>query len=251
MQRYFIAPDQMQESICRIVGSDAHHIQKVMRYDLDDVIICSNGQGRTVEAKISEMNKDEIVCLILRDLEQHSELPLEITIAQGLPKGDKIEWIIQKGTELGAHSFLPFTSKRTIVKYDEKKEQKKVERWAKIAKEAAEQAHRERIPKIEPVCTLKDLLKIEAVCKLVAYEDEARQAHELPSSFATQLKSLKKGDSIVIVIGPEGGLDAQEVEQLKESGYVPVTLGSRILRTETASQYALSAISFYFEQMGG
>lgn len=252
MQRYFISPEHMQDTTCRVEGADAHHIRKVMRYQSGDQIICSNGLGRSVQAEIQEISEEAVECLILHERTDQRELPVHITIAQGLPKGDKLEWVIQKGTELGAHGFIPFSSARSIVKYDEKKGQKKVERWGKIAKEAAEQAHRDYVPQVQAVCSLKDLFAFEAKAKWIAYEEEALHlTNHSESVLYQELNQLKSGDTIMIVIGPEGGLDIEEVNQLKEAGYTPISLGRRILRTETASQYVLAAISFYFEQMGG
>jgi 16S rRNA (uracil1498-N3)-methyltransferase len=251
MQRYFISPEQMKDHTCTVEGSDAHHISKVMRQQINDKILCCNGLGRTVLAQIEHVDKEEVVCRILQEIDMKRELPISVTIAQGLPKGDKLEWVIQKGTELGAHCFIPFSSSRTIVKYDAKKEQKKVERWEKIAKEAAEQSHRDVLPKIEQVRTFKQLLQYEAKYKLVAYEEESIQLSDGKSSFYQALEKVNLGDQVVIVIGPEGGLEAEEVQQLKDVGFQPISLGKRILRTETASQYVLAAISFYYEQMGG
>lgn len=251
MQRYFVPPQQMDENNCFIEGQDVHHITRVMRFQAGDELICCNGVGRSVQAKIKEITKDRVDCDILCELDQDRELSIFVTIAQGLPKGDKLEWVIQKGTELGASRFIPFSSSRTIVKYDAKKEHKKVERWEKIIKEAAEQAHRSVLPQILSVSSWKELLKVEADCKLVAYEDASLQALNTSSTFAQALRQLKQGDHLLVVIGPEGGLEDVEVAQLQEDGFLSISLGKRILRTETASQYVLSAVSFYFEQMGG
>lgn len=166
MQRYFVPPQQMDENNCFIEGQDVHHITRVMRFQAGDELICCNGVGRSVQAKIKEITKDRVDCDILCELDQDRELSIFVTIAQGLPKGDKLEWVIQKGTELGASRFIPFSSSRTIVKYDAKKEHKKVERWEKIIKEAAEQAHRSVLPQILSVSSWKELLKVEADCKL-------------------------------------------------------------------------------------
>lgn len=251
MQRYFVPPQQMDENNCFIEGQDVHHITRVMRFQAGDELICCNGVGRSVQTKIKEITKDRVDCDILCELDQDRELSIFVTIAQGLPKGDKLEWVIQKGTELGASRFIPFSSSRTIVKYDAKKEHKKVERWEKIIKEAAEQAHRSVLPQILSVSSWKELLKVEADCKLVAYEDASLQALNTSSTFAQALRQLKQGDHLLVVIGPEGGLEDVEVAQLQEDGFLSISLGKRILRTETASQYVLSAVSFYFEQMGG
>lgn len=251
MQRYFVPPQQMEETTCFIKGQDAHHITRVMRLQTGDEVICCDGAGRSVQVAIKEITKDSVECEILREVDQNRELSIFVTIAQGLPKGDKLEWVIQKGTELGAHRFIPFSSSRTIVKYDSKKEQKKVERWKKIIKEAAEQSHRSILPRIDAVSSWKELLMVEADYKLVAYEDASLEVLNTSSTFAQALRQIKQGEHLLVIIGPEGGLEEVEVSQLQEKGFQSISLGKRILRTETASQYVLSAVSFYFEQMGG
>lgn len=255
MQRYFIPAQQINASTCQIVGQDAHHIAHVLRMKIGDTIICSDGQGKSVVAQITTLGKEEVTCQVIEQIVQDRELPIQVLIAQGLPKGDKLEWIIQKGTELGAHHFYPFMSSRTIVKYDGKKETKKLERWNKIIKEAAEQSHRAILPEIHEIQTYKELLSIPADLKLVAYEQasvsESVAESSQGSAFFHALQGMKTGQSVLIAIGPEGGFEEQEVEQFKAHGFQTIGLGKRILRTETASQYVLAAISFYFEQMGG
>lgn len=253
MQRYFVPAQQIDTQTCRILGQDAHHILHVLRMKPGDQLICSDGLGKSMLARIAHVTKHEVICDIVESLAQDRELPIRVSIAQGLPKGDKLEWIIQKGTELGAHHFFPFISTRTVVKYDGKKEAKKLERWKKIIKEAAEQSHRDVIPDIHDIQSFKELLQLEADVKLVAYEDAALQEAQAGiqgSIFYQALQEMKQGQSVVIAIGPEGGFEEQEIKQLVDHGYQTVGLGKRILRTETASQYVLAAISFYFEQIG-
>lgn len=170
-----------------------------------------------------------------------------MTIASGLPKGDKLELIIQKGTELGAFSFLPFSAKRSIVKWDEKKAVKKVERWQKIAKEAAEQSHRRFIPNVHNPVNLSVLINLsqEFTYKLIAYEEVAKQGEG--SVLAETLLQMKPGESLLVVFGPEGGLAVDEIEVLINNGFRACALGPRILRTETAPLYLLSALSYQFE----
>lgn len=252
MQRYFIAEEKMDQDSCVLEGQDVHHILHVMRLGPGDKIICSNSNGRTVIAELDQVSKEKVVCRIVEEVKTSRELPVQVTIAQGLPKGDKLEWVLQKGTELGAHRFIPFSSSRTIVKYDRKKEEKKRERWQKIVKEAAEQAHRDYLPSVEPVITWTELFELQADSKLVAYEGHSL-SEEFPSSFVQVLETLSKckGNHLLIVIGPEGGFAEQEITQLVDNGFKPISLGKRILRTETAALYVLAALSFYYEQIGG
>jgi 16S rRNA (uracil1498-N3)-methyltransferase len=251
MQRYFLTEEQMNQTSCWLTEADAHHIQHVMRLKAGDQIICCDGQGRTVLAEIKEIRPREVQCTIVAELDEDRELPVRVIIAQALPKGDKMEWIVQKGTELGAARFIPFVSQRTIVKYDQFKIEKKVKRWQSIIKEAAEQSHRQILPVVSPVYELEHLAHVRADLKLVADEalSDLPTAHS--SFFVQALHQLQPNQEVVIVIGPEGGLAREEISLLKAHGFTPIALGKRILRTETASQYVLACISFYFEQMGG
>lgn len=243
MQRYFIEPHLMSDREVVITGDDVHHIVKVMRYSIGDSILVSDGVGRAVKARLTLLEKDQVRAEIVEELTEVRELPIRVTIGQGLPKGDKLEWIIQKGTEMGAYAFQPFSSERTIVKIDEKKEGKKLDRWQKIAKEAAEQAHRSILPKVLNPTSLKALLDTSQsyTTRIIAYEQETSVGLKDVSD------RLRESDSLLVLIGPEGGFSQEEVAQAQAAGFVSVQLGPRILRTETASQYVLAALSFHFE----
>lgn len=246
MQRYFI-DEQENENQFNISGEDYHHIVRVMRMKAGDEIICVLPMGKGAICQIEEITDEMVVANVVKWEEGTSELPVQVAVASGLPKGDKLEWIIQKGTELGAFEFVPFTASRSVVKWDGKKAAKKIERWQKIAKEAAEQAHRSRIPAIKEPVSVKELIKTSDnyTYKLIAYEEEAREGEGVALSSA--LARMQAGDSLLIVFGPEGGLTPEEVSLLGENGFVPCGLGPRILRTETAPLYALSAVSYHFE----
>lgn len=249
MQRYFVSPEQMTESSVIISGDDASHIAKVMRMEAGDQVICSDNRDRVMLCEITNINKDEVETKIVEPILEQKELPLRVTIAQGLPKGDKLEGIVQKGTELGARAFLPFSSSRCIVKWDEKKGHKKTLRLEKIAKEAAEQSHRSHVPEVLPPVSFRELLTkaMDYDIKIVAYEEEAKSGET--KRLAKVFSEAENGSSVICVIGPEGGLSEQEVDHLQEKGFIPCGLGPRILRTETASSYILSAISYHFELM--
>lgn len=251
MQRYFLPGEQMDRFTCLLLGADAHHIQRVLRLKEGERIICCDGQGRSALAEIESLQPQEVRCRIIEELDEDRELPVKVTIAQGLPKGDKMDWVVQKGTELGASQFIPFISERTIVKYDQPKMEKKVKRWQSIAKEAAEQSHRQHLPNVCPIVQLSELLEVQADLKLVADEALSQRSNRGRSPFVQALGQLKPDQEVLVVIGPEGGLTRDEVNLLKEHGFIPIDLGKRILRTETASQYVLASLSFYFEQMGG
>jgi 16S rRNA (uracil1498-N3)-methyltransferase len=246
VQRYFVNK-KADEDCFFIDEEDRHHIVKVMRMQIGDQIICVDPEGRQAICRLAEITDESVVADVVQWIEAIPELPIFITIASGLPKGDKLEWIIQKGTELGAHQFLPFSAARSVVKWDEKKAAKKIDRWKKIAKEAAEQSHRAVMPKIVSPMSFKALMGIskDFDYKLAAFEEESRNGEI--SVFSSTLQQMKKGESLLLVFGPEGGLADEEVQQLRNYGFGLCGLGPRILRTETAPLYSLAAISYHFE----
>ena len=248
MQRYFVK-QRAEANRFVIDEEDRHHIVKVMRMQIGDKIICVDQDGKQAECTLAEFTDTSVVADVVQWKDMVSELPISITIASGLPKGDKLEWIIQKGTELGGHRFLPFSAARSVVKWDEKKAAKKIDRWQKIAKEAAEQSHRAYLPEVMSAISFKELLlkSVDFDYKLVAFEEESRNGET--SVFASTLKKINKGETLLLVFGPEGGLTDGEVHQLRDHGFAVCGLGPRILRTETAPLYALSAISYHFELM--
>lgn len=249
MQRYFIMPEQIKDNYVEIVGDDVKHISRVMRMTAGNQIICSNNNDKVLLCEIVSVTPDIVKASIIRELDTMVELPIKVTIAQGLPKGDKLDLIIQKGTELGAGSFIPFSSSRSVVKWDEKKQEKKLERLQKIAKEAAEQAHRNVIPTVRPLHSLKQLIAegTHYDVALFAYEEAGRTANH--HAFNEVLTTASRGSSLLVLIGPEGGFSLEEARNLQEAGFVPCSLGPRILRTETAGLYVLSAVSYHFELM--
>ncbi|MGV4319619.1 16S rRNA (uracil(1498)-N(3))-methyltransferase [Bacillus mojavensis] len=254
MQRYFIelTKQQMEEApAISITGEDVHHIVNVMRMNEGDQIICCSQDGFEAKCELQSVSKEKVSCLMIEWTNENRELPIKVYIASGLPKGDKLEWIIQKGTELGAHAFIPLQAARSVVKLDDKKAKKKRERWTKIAKEAAEQSYRNEVPQVLDIHSFQQLLdKVHNFDKcVVAYEESSKQGET--SSFSAVVSSLPKGSSLLIVFGPEGGLTEAEVERLTAKNAVPCGLGPRILRTETAPLYALSAISYHTELLRG
>ncbi|WP_047981452.1 16S rRNA (uracil(1498)-N(3))-methyltransferase [Ornithinibacillus contaminans] len=251
MQRYFIPNTSWNQDNVHITGDDFHHITRVMRMQIGDTIICNQPTGQAAVCKLTEIGDSSVTATVIEWLDQQAELPVFVTIAQGLPKGDKMDLILQKGTELGASAFIPFQAARSVVKWDAKKAEKKLSRYTKIVKEASEQSHRNRIPEVKPAMTLAELVTIGETyqVKLVAYEEEAKTSSY--HSFATMVSNLQEGEHVLICIGPEGGFSNQEVETLKKNGFTPVRLGPRILRTETAALYALASISYQMEELGG
>lgn len=246
MQRYFV-PYRASSETFQITGEDFRHIVKVMRMKEADEIICVTEDHKSARCKITNISNEAVTVEVVQWVEESAELPVHVSIVSGLPKGDKLDLIIQKGTELGATTFIPFIAARSIVKWDEKKGDKKISRWQKIAKEAAEQSHRNVIPTVEQPIDLSSLLKISEQydVKLIAYEEESRQGEK--QNLVKCLQSLGKDGSLLVVFGPEGGLTPGEVEKLQEQGFISCGLGPRILRTETAPLYLLSAVSYQLE----
>ncbi|WP_173916097.1 16S rRNA (uracil(1498)-N(3))-methyltransferase [Halobacillus sp. Marseille-Q1614] len=249
MQRYFVKEDHWDESLVYIEGEDFHHITNVMRMKVDDFLICIHPEKGAAKCKIEEvLDKEKVVCSVLEWLKEDIELPVAVSIVQSLGKGDKLEQVVQKGTELGADSFVPFQADRSVAKWDGKKAMKKIRRLAKIAKEASEQSERTKIPEVHPLMALSDVLEYASSfnTKLFAFEEEARKGthHTLKG----QLEGISEGSSVIIAFGPEGGFSEKEAETLKSEGFNPVRLGRRILRMETAPLYFLSAVSYEMEE---
>jgi 16S rRNA (uracil1498-N3)-methyltransferase len=254
MQRYFIPADQFSVDGVTVTGEDARHLMKVLRARAGDRIICSNGRDREVLAEITELDKGIVHASILEELRMENEPSVRVWVAQSLPKGDKMETVIQKCTELGAVRFIPFVSERTVVQYDGKKESKRVERWLRIAKEAAEQAQRNRIPDIAAPCSWRELLQIipQAGLAIMCYEKNA-QASQFRSILAKYLHNDAQSidRSILVIVGPEGGFTEKEVQEAEAAGGIPVGLGKRILRTETAAMTALACVLYESGEIGG
>ncbi|MCM3784496.1 16S rRNA (uracil(1498)-N(3))-methyltransferase [Neobacillus mesonae] len=253
MQRYFIEQDQLDEQTAVIDGDDARHITKVMRGKPGDKLIVSDGVNREALVKITNIEASQVQAEIIEWLPMDHEPRVSVTIAQSLPKGDKMELVIQKCTEIGAVGFIPFLSERTIVQYDAKKEGKRLERWRKIAKEAAEQSHRNRIPEVQTSKSWKELLASFQDYDLVCYcyeKEDGLQLRDVVKPFAAGL-SKDKAASVLVVVGPEGGFTTGEVQAAETAGAKSVGLGKRILRAETAGMAALTCILYETDEMGG
>ena len=242
MQKYFITKENLSNRV--ILGDDAYQIQTVLRYKGGEKIMVSDS-NKTYYAKINTVTKDEVTFEILEEKAGNTELPVFVSIFQGYPKGDKMEEIIKHGTELGAKEIVPTFMKRSIVKLEEKKINSKLERFRKIAKEASEQSYRDNIPQIPSIPYLKTIDFSSFDVKIVCYEESAKNG-EL-KAFKSIISNLSENMRVACVIGPEGGIDDAELEYLKDKGFIPCALGPRILRTETAVFYILSAISYEME----
>ncbi|NMO94845.1 16S rRNA (uracil(1498)-N(3))-methyltransferase [Paenibacillus lemnae] len=255
MQRYFVSPGQFSNQNVSVTGEDARHITKVMRGKPGDTFIVSDGVSREALVEIQKIGPEGVTAGILEMMEMTHEPLLKVTVAQSLPKGDKMELVIQKCTEIGAVSFVPFLSDRTIVQYDAKKEQKRLERWRKIVKEAAEQSHRNVVPEVEQPLGWKKLLSTFSEYDLVCFcyeKEDGSQLRDVLKPFAAQkLTPEEASASLLLIVGPEGGFTEEECREAEVAGAVSVGLGRRILRCETAGMTALACALYEFGEMGG
>jgi 16S rRNA (uracil1498-N3)-methyltransferase len=253
MQRYFVSVEQFKENTVVFTGEDARHITKVMRGKPGDKVIVSDGLSREALVELDVLEQDLVVANIIEHLEMLQEARVKVTVAQSLPKGDKMETVIQKCTEIGAVSFVPFLSERTIVQYDAKKEEKRLDRWRKICKEAAEQSHRNIVPVVEPALTWSQLMKSFTLYDAVYFCYEKEQGSQLRDALLPFIQSVEVSitPKVLIVVGPEGGFSEGECRKAEEAGAVSVGLGRRILRCETAGMVALACILYDFGEMGG
>ncbi|CAM3116190.1 16S rRNA (uracil(1498)-N(3))-methyltransferase [Filibacter tadaridae] len=246
MQRYFLQTPWDAEENATIIGDDSKHIMRVMRMNVNDQVITVS-EGKAYISSITHILPDGVVVHRVEGPLPENEMKVEVTIACGLPKGDKLDTIVQKGTELGMAAIIPFEAERSIVKWDDKKGSKKVERLRKIAKEAAEQCHRTVIPEVESPSSFRQLIEQSTRYDVLLVADEEDAKSGEPHRIADRLKQVHPNQKVLAVFGPEGGLSRKEADTLRSAGFLPIALGPRILRTETAPMYLLSAMSYEFE----
>ena len=245
MYRFFVEPSQIQDKRIIITGSDVNHIKNVLRMKIGEEIAISNGtDNREYRCGIEEYTEHEVICTLRFVKEDGVELPSKIYLFQGLPKADKMEWIIQKAIELGVYEVIPVAAKRCVVKLDEKKSAAKVSRWQGIAQAAAKQSKRGVIPAVHDVVSMREAIEYarNMDVKLIPYELAKDMQHT-----KTAIEAVKAGESVAVFIGPEGGFEEGEIQAALEAGIEPVTLGRRILRTETAGLTVLSWLMYQLE----
>ncbi len=248
MPKFFVDQKSIQDNKITITGENVNHIKNVLRKSISDTIeICNAQTKENFLCEIQEINQNQIICNIKEYLENSSEPNTYVHIYQGLPKSDKMELIIQKSVELGVSEITPTNMSRCIVKLDNKDARKKVERWQKISEVAAKQSGRDMIPKINNLCSFNEIIN---QCKyydaiLLAYENE--RENKLKIEIEKLKNSQKENTKIAIIIGPEGGLSEEEVEKAHQNGIQTITLGKRILRTETVALNILSIIMYELE----
>lgn len=248
MRKFFVKQENVKENKIEIIGSDVNHIKNVLRLKIGDQIqICIQETQENYVCEISAIEKEVVQTTILEKIDGMAEGNIELHIFQGLPKADKMELILQKGTELGVSKFIPVAFHRSIVKLAGKDETKKIERWQKIAEVAAKQAKRDLVPKVESVIKVKEICNLvsEYDLLLLAYEEETENSikNEL-----LNIKHTKETLKIAVIVGPEGGIEKEEVEILQKAGAKVVSLGKRILRTETVALQVSAIIMYELEE---
>jgi 16S rRNA (uracil1498-N3)-methyltransferase len=241
--RFFVPSHQISGPRVTIMGSDAKQIKNVLKLKEGDMLEVLDGSSKVFAVKINSVKSDEVLCFVTSSRSMKTEPAVKITLIQSIAREAKMDMVIQKCTELGVTKIVPVVSERTIIKLDQEKKDKRLSRWQRIAKEAAEQSSRAVVPGIEEIKDFAEALGQEkgTDLKLIPWEMEEK------TSIKTVLKENKKVKSLSLAIGPEGGFSSKEVKEAKAAGFIPVSLGKRILRTETAGIAVLSMINYEFE----
>ena len=246
MSKFFVKKNQIENNFIKVIGEDVNHITNVLRMRKNDEIqLCNQDTGENYLATITNIFKDCVECEIKEKIETTTESNVHITLFQGIPKFEKMELIIQKCTEIGVKNIVPVMMERTVVKLADKVATKKLERWQKIAEIASKQSMRDCIPNVENIIKIKEIDTSKFDIVLVAYENEE---HNMLKTELNKLKITGREYNIAIVVGPEGGISGKEINILKEKNAVFVSLGKRILRTETAGLVMLGNIIYELEE---
>ncbi len=245
MHHFFVTPQQISGDKIRIEGGDVNHMKNVLRMKLHEKAEISDGESRTYLCEVEAYEEDVAVLHILEEMEADTEPASKLYLFQGLPKSDKMELIVQKAVELGVYQVIPVAMKRSVVRLDDKKAAKKADRWNSIAESAAKQAGRSRIPEVTMPLSYNEALKMAEELDVTLLPYELAGGMEVTREVIRQIKS---GQSVGIFIGPEGGFEPEEVDAAVSMGAKVITLGRRILRTETAGFATLAVLMFELEQ---
>lgn len=245
MHRFFAEPGQIGEKEIVITGADVNHIRNVLRMRADEEVLIADGQGAEYRCKLTDLGENEVRAQILWKLDGNAELASAVTLFQGLPKSDKMDLIVQKCVELGVNRIVPVSTKRAVVKLDAKKEETRLKRWNTISESAAKQSGRGVIPEISGVMSfekaLEEAKKLDVL--LIPYERAEHMAET-----RRVMGEIRPGQSVGIFIGPEGGFEESEVEEAVAAGARAITLGRRILRTETAGLAVMAMLGYLLEE---
>lgn len=243
MYNFFVNTDNKKDNRYFITGDDFNHIKNVLRMSIGEQFLISC-DGKSDLCEITSIESDTVVAEIIEENYQNTNLPIKIHLFQGLPKSDKLELIIQKAVELGIYSVTPVSMKRSIVKIDEKKKKSKVERWQAIAESAAKQSKRSFVPEVREILSYKEMINAAKDLDLLLVPYECAEGM---AATKEALKQIKSGMNIGIVIGPEGGFEDKEIDAALQAGGKIISLGSRILRTETAAITTIAMCMLYSE----
>ncbi len=245
MPRFYVPQPRIEEGMLKVEGDEVKHIRKVLRLKAGDEIVVFDGLGKEFEGTIVEEGRSSVIVKIQRILSPGGDSPLEVTLAQSLLKGEKMDYLIQKATELGVKEIIPFLSSRSVPLLEKSRRVKRYHRWEKIAIEASKQSGRDVVPRVESLQEYSDMLHAASTdsLRLIFWERGGIKLKEV-------LKRSKDRTKIFFVVGPEGGFSQDEVEEAKRAGFVAVTLGRRILRAETASLCILSILQYERGGMG-
>ena len=238
MHQFFVEKSQVGKEYVTITGSDVNHIRNVLRMKIGEMIRISDREGGNYFCKIAETGENFVQADIVSVDEEGTELPSKIYLFQALPKGDRMETVIEKAVELGVYEITPIYTENSIIKIDSQKEEKKLIRWLKICKEASEQSFRDTIPIINKIQNIDDL-KVNDLNLICSTREKSNYIKNV-------LKKASNCDKINVVIGPEGGLSPKEEDKFIKMGYLPITLGNRIMRVETVPLFILSIINYEF-----
>lgn len=243
MPKFFVRQDQVNDNKITILGDDAFHISRALRMAKGERVTVCDMQSNEYECVLAEFNADNVVAEILSQRKINNEPPIRVYLFQALPKGDKLETVIQKAVECGVFEITPFESERCVVKVKADAEEKKTERRNRISLEAAKQCGRGYVPRVNPTKSFKSAVELASECDLCVFCYEGEETLSLKAL----LQEHKEAESIAVFIGSEGGFSQNEVEYASEHGMKSVSLGKRILRTETASSFVLSCIAYESE----
>lgn len=247
MYKFFVNEEQIERNEVIITGEDVNHIKNVLRLTIgENIFICNKETSKSFMCKIIGFDNSKVECEVLEEILNTTEPNTYIHIFQGLPKSNKLELIIEKCTEIGVKEITPIIMKRTIVNVDEKDKNKKLSRWQKVAEVAAKQSKRDCILNVNSIINFQNIFEKlkDYDILLVAYENEKENTLK---SVITKLKN-RENLKIAVLIGPEGGIDEAEINLCKENSFIPITLGKRILRTETAPIVIASNILYELEE---
>lgn len=244
MQHFFVTATQVREGYICVEGSDVNHMRNVLRMKIGEALSVSDGDNHKYLCEIDRYEAEQAFVRIINVEDVDTELPSRIYLFQALPKQDKMELIVQKSVELGVHEIIPVASKRAVVKLDAKKATKKIERWQSIAESASKQAGRGYIPQVSAVQSFGEALAFSKKLDVVLFPYELADGMQETKAI---IGALCPGQSVGIFIGPEGGFERAEAEAAMEAGAKVITLGKRILRTETAGLTTLSILMYHFE----